>query len=261
MSGVFFGQTVFAGAAHTSAADGSKWQQFCEAATLDVLSDLNGRLKQLGDSGWELTGMNSSIACFKRPGSKAPIPLALNSKSDATVPQAIGAEAPLKVAVPEKQVVATQVKPVAKPLVTKALAAKTPAAKTTAANTAVATTGVPSVNAPSANATNSNAIAQPVVAQPVVAQPPPVATQRRALAKQQATAEVVDAQPSAAVAAAAAEVMAAPSFTQTPAPRVAQAQREAHREQASEAVAPSRTLLPDEENEAPRPRRALVPKS
>ena len=65
VSGVFFGQSL----AH---ADAPKWQQFCEHAdaAADTMPDLNSRMKQLGDQGWELTGVNANVACFKRAWGK-----------------------------------------------------------------------------------------------------------------------------------------------------------------------------------------------
>lgn len=177
VSGVFFGQA----AAH---ADSTKWQQFCEAAATDASGELNGRLKQLGEDGWELTGLTpngagANLACFKRPWRASAAPLA-------ATPVKL---APLKlVAAPSK----------AAPVVT-----------------------------------------PPTVAKQVVA-PPPVAKQ-----------EEVEPQP--AITAAAADVMAAPSVTQAPPVKASQAQ--------TDPTPTSRSLVPDEQNEAPRPRRALVPKS
>ena len=109
-SGVLFASTL----AH---ADTPKWQQFCERAAADAsetMPDLNGRLKQLGDQGWELTGNSGGVACFKRAFGKG-IPAVAIVPPPALVKVAALPQAPPRVAlVPVAKPVA-KAEPVVRP--------------------------------------------------------------------------------------------------------------------------------------------------
>ena len=178
VSGVFFAQASFAEARAVEASD--KWQQFCEGTTPDNMVALNGRMKQLGEEGWELMSAGTGMACYKRPWRKGVDPIAALALPTAPAPA-------------------------------KVTSAKAPVVKPLVAKTAIA-----------------------------VVKP---------------SEPEVESEPSPAIAAAAAEVMAAPSVTQAPAAKPSQAQ--------AEPAAPSRSLLSDspDQGEAPHARRALVPKS
>ena len=208
VSGVFFGQP------RANANSATKWQQFCEAAPTDAptdapthaMADLNGRLKQLGEEGWELTGLTpsgaASVACFKRTlRASASPPLAA-----AVAPMVVAPMAVAPMVVEPVRVIAAVAPPIAAPLKV------APAAK-------------------------------PVL----VAKAAPIKE------AEVAAPHGVAPEPAPAITAAAAEIMAAPNATQATVVKPSQAQ--------VEVTPPSRSLLPDEQNEAPRPRRALVPKS
>jgi hypothetical protein len=100
-------------APHNTQAEHPRWQQFCDdvsnvIAPTGKVSDFNSRLKQLGNDGWELTGMSGNLACYKRAWSKA-----LPAEPVAWLPLQAPARAPIKAI--EPKAVAEDPAPVAAP--------------------------------------------------------------------------------------------------------------------------------------------------
>ena len=107
-------------AAKTAASDHPHWQQFCDDLTSvsppnGNVHDLNARLRQLGNEGWELTGMGGNLACYKRANGKSlpAMPVALSATSTRAPLAAAPIEEPAPVVAPTPAPVVAAPAPVA----------------------------------------------------------------------------------------------------------------------------------------------------